>query len=694
MKRYINHDAMAVVGYATPWTVAHGNAVDFHMSCRSLPDAVSVRRLDTPDRATQSWPIQALGAPPEHRNVNQGSYLRVARSELQKAGSASGVSFELFLTENYGARTLLDAGSLTLSLSDARLFCTCGGIRHDTGIDLPQRTWLDVSFVIDGCSATVEIRSRNILAPLHLTWAADTDAVTLGSHDLLLGSDADLAKLCLNARFSSVAILTTQGTVRWQFPTILPDGAIESCPGACVLMLEAVNLPTFCVASPRWDGSTFDPRVAPMHYDAIHCHDDDMGSLAWPASYRVLVPVGSPSGVYALEIQAGGATEQIVFFVAAQEPIAPLVFVVPTATYLAYADELLPKHLYPWQCDDRAHRFAIDNDLRSLYDFHSDLSGVSICSVEKPKATLREDYRYPLGDCPHNLPVDLHFLRFCHAHGVKMDLITDHDLHHRGVEGLKGYRAVVTGSHPEYLSVEMESAYRAFAAGGGSIAYLGGNGFAGTVAFRGDLMELRRSSLEAGRTWDGPVGEQAFAINNEPSGHLRSRGRGEFSLTGVAISLMGFDPGRPFERVEESYHPDHAWLFEGVEAKTFGEYSIVLGAAAGYEVDATDQRMGTSPDTRVVARATGFPDTFYHDPSRWYAGGELEMAGRRCAEMTVRYLASGGLIFSASSVAWLGALPSDGAMNDAGRITLNLLEHIARVVGKENQDADISTINL
>lgn len=693
MKRHINHDAMAVVGYATPWTAAQGNAVDLHLSCRTSPGAVSVRRLDTPERPIMEWSVQTLGFPPEHRSFDQGSYLRVCRSELEKAGGATGIGFELFLTDNPGTRTLFDAGNLALAIAGARLLFTFKGECHDTGIDLPQHIWLDVSFVTEATRVTIEVSSRDLLAPFAETRSFGGSFQAFGDRDLLLGSDADFAQRCLNARFASVAIETPQGNIRWQFPTILPDGGIASCPGPCTLTLEAVNLPTFCVASSRWDGSTFDPRVAPSHYDAVHCHDDDMGSLAWPASYRVMVPERSSSGVYAFEVQVGGTTEHIVFFVAAREPRASLVFVVPTATYLAYADELLPKHLYPWQCDDRAHRLAIDNDFRSLYDFHNDLSGVSICTSEKPKATLREDYRYPLGDCPHNLPVDLHFLRFCRTHGVEIDIITDHDLHQRGVEGLSGYRAVVTGSHPEYLSVEMESAYRAFAQGG-SIAYLGGNGFAGTVAFRGDIMELRRSPLEAGRTWDGPVGEQAFAINNEPGGHLRSRGRGEFSLTGVAISLMGFGRGRPFSRTEESYHDDHAWLFAGVEAETFGEEGIVLGASAGYEVDATDRRMGTSRDTRIVARATGFPDSFYHDPSRWYAGGEAEMAGRRCAEMTVRYLAAGGLIFSASSVAWLGALPSGLAMNDVGRITLNLLGRVATTLGNEHQGTETPPLNL
>lgn len=677
MDRRMDHSALSVVGYTTPWAVTGGHPVDLRLSCAHPVESVHLRRLDTPGREILEWPVEAL-EPAAHRTFRQGSYLRIPHGELSKSGGATGIGFELFLTINDGARMLVDGGDLALALSGTRLSLLRGAAARDTGIDLPSRTWLDVSLTISGQSARIAIRSLDSLAPFEATAEIECGPSRLGERDLLLGSDAKFALPCLNAKISDLRIETPQGTVRWQFPTILPHGAIASQHGPSTLRVEVINLPTFCVTSPRWDGSTFDPRVAPAHYDAVHLHDDDMAALDWPSSYRVQTPAEAESGIYAFEIGCGGRTEQVVFFVSADRPCAPLVFVAPTATYLAYADEYLPPHLYPWLCEDRGHRLAVDNDFKSLYDFHRDLSGVSICSYQKPKATLREDYRYPLGDCPHNLPVDLGFLRFCRTHGIAIDVITDHDLHSRGPAALTPYRAVVTGSHPEYMSVEMEGAYRSFAAAGGSIAYLGGNGFAGTVAFRDDLMELRRSPLEAGRTWDGPVGEQAFAITNEPGGHLRSRGRGEFSLTGVGISLMGFERGRPFTRTEASRDECCAWLFDGVEVETFGQDGIVLGAAAGYEVDAVDRRLGSSDDVKVVARATGFPDSFFHDPSRWYAGGEAEMAGRRCAEMTIRNLASGGLIFSASSVAWLGALPAGQEMNDVGRITLNLLNRISQ----------------
>ncbi|OCW56348.1 N,N-dimethylformamidase beta subunit family domain-containing protein [Hoeflea olei] len=691
MHRQVNHSAMSVVGYTTPWAVAAGHPVDLHLSCATAPQSIRVRRLDTPGREILDWPVEQL-EPAAHRMFGQGSCLRIPHGEFAKTDGVTGVGFELFLSINDGTRMLLDGGALALALSGSRLSLMCDGVSKDTGIDLPQRTWLDVALSVSARSASVSIRSRDSLAPFEACAEIECGVSPLGEHDLLMGSDAGFARPCLNGKISGLWIETPRGTVRWRFPTLLPDGPIASKEGPSTLHVEALNLPTFCVTSPRWDGSTFDPRVAPEQYDAVYLHDDDMGALDWPASCRVRTPAEAESGIYAFEVDCSEGVEQTVFFVSADRPRAPLVFVVPTATYLAYADEYLPPHLYPWMCEDRGHRLAVDNDFKSLYDFHRDLSGVSICSYRKAKATLREDYRYPLGDCPHNLPVDLHFLRFCRTHGISIDVITDHDLHNRGLAALTPYRAVVTGSHPEYMSVEMEGAYRAFAAAGGSIAYMGGNGFAGTVAFRDDLMELRRSPLEAGRTWDGPVGEQAFAITNEPGGHLRSRGRGEFSLMGVGISLMGFEQGRPFTRTEASRDEDCAWLFDGVENDTFGSDGIVLGAAAGYEVDALDHRLGSSADIKVVARATGFPDSFFHDPSRWYAGGEAEMAGRRCAEMTIRNLAAGGLLFSASSVAWLGALPGGTGMNDVGRITLNLLDRIAKTVRQDPKTRPSATI--
>ena len=674
MKHSIDHGAMAVAGYARPWHTTAGRPVTLHLSAAEAACDVRVVRLDTPAAEPQHWPVSLL-EPPAHRSFEQGSYLRVCGPSLARAAPVTGIGFELLLTHNDGERVIAESDGFRLSLADGRLALRLAG----SPVALPQaalpvRTWMTVRLAQAGEGVELCVEGHDPLAPFRLHcaagrhWQPPATGLTLGTS---LAADTP----ALNARFAAPVLETGSGRLSWQFPTLVPDGPMPAreVPG---VTMEAVNQPTFCVTSRRFDGSGYDPRLLPHHYDAIHCHDDDMGPLDWPASFSTSIPPDAPAGIYAFEVRQGAVCEPVVFFVESTAATAPLLFLVPTATYLAYADERLPEDHFPWVCEDRGQRFAADNNLRSLYDFHSDHSGVSITSWRRPKATLRPDYRYPLCGAPHNLPVDLHFLRFCHRHGIAFDLITDHGLHARGAAALEGHAAVMTGSHPEYMSADMEAALRGFAAGGGSLAYLGGNGFAARVAFRGDLMELRRSPLEVGRTWDGPVSEQVLALTNEPGGFLRNAGRGEFSLIGGAMSLMGFERAHPFTRTPRSHEADVGWLFEGVGSESFGHDGIVLGGAAGYEVDATDPHLGTAPDTVVVARAAGFPAAFADDAARWYAGGEDERARRRCAEMTVRRLKAGGWIFSASSVAFLGALPDDG-MNDVGRITLNLLRRIA-----------------
>ncbi|MCA0048503.1 hypothetical protein LB577_16380 [Mesorhizobium sp. B283B1A] len=679
MKRPVDHGAMAVSGYTVPWHTGAGTPIALHVSSSRQVRDVRIVRLDTAE--FMDWHVEPTGNAPSHRDFDHGSFLKIAASELAKATEITGVAFEVYLTRNDGARVLFESGHLCLGLQDGRLTWGHDGKLLET--ILPANTWLTVEISTDRSGTALKISSDDLLAPFRLHHQVDLPWSRSG--DMLFGASAAKDVRSLNAKFSSIALQSEAGRIGWTFPTLLPSGPITSTGGDSALLLETVNQPAFCMTSRRFDGLSFDPRLVPSHYDAVHCHDDDMGALQWPASYHLQIPAEASAGVYAFEVGHEGGSERIVFFITSTTRRAPLLFLVPTATYLAYADEFLPAHLYEWMCEDRGHRFAIDNNLKSLYDYHSDLSGVSISSYKKPKATLRDDYNYPLCGCPHNLPVDLHFLRFSHSNGIAFDLITDRDLHERGVAGLEEYRAVITGSHPEYMSVDMEHALRQFAAAGGSIAYLGGNGFAGKVAFQDDLMELRRSPLEAARTWDGPLAEQSLSITNQPGGYLRASGRGEFSLTGVAISLMGFDAARPFTRTPESHGASAAWLFDGVASETFGDEGIVLGGAAGYEVDATDPHLGTSPDTIVIARATGFPDSFVHDATRWYEGGEDERASRRCAEMTLRHLPSGGLIFCASSVAWCGALPAGDAMNDVGRITKNLLMHLA-AKGRANPD--------
>ncbi|MGH6763756.1 MAG: N,N-dimethylformamidase beta subunit family domain-containing protein [Phyllobacterium sp.] len=675
MKRAVDHAAMAVAGYTTPWHPHAGRRISLHLSSAKAVERPVIRRLDTPEAELVGWAVEATSHAPDIRSFEQGSYVEIKASELARAGCLQGIRFELFLTRNPGRRTLLHTKAFRLVLEAGNIALESSGETRIVATSVPSHEWLHLSIQRENSVLRIKTTSNDALAPYENDFIAEMDVRNWGQGGLYLATAPDFLEPTLNARLARIALLGDDDWIEWQFPTLFTDMPLKADNAETELQLR--GNPTFCVASSRWDGSSYEPRLVPTHYDAVHFHDDDMAGLDWPASFFTDIPDGAPSGVYAFEVASGESIEKIVFFITAKEPRAPLLFVLPTATYLAYSDEELPPAHYEWKCKDRGHRFARDNGLKSLYDFHSDLSGVSLLSCRKPKATLRDDYLYPLCGCPHLLPVDLHFLKFCRSNGVAIDVVTDRDLHERGSALLDNYRAVVTGSHPEYMSVEMEAAYRTYLGTGGSLAYLGGNGFAGTVAFRDDLMELRRSPLEPNRTWDGPVHEQGFALTNEPGGHLRTRGKGEYSLVGVGMSLMGFDQALPYTRTAESHDAACQWLFAGIENETFGDYGLVLGGVAGYEVDATNAYMGSARDIVVLARADGFSEAYVDDPARWHEGSIAERQKRRCAEMTIRHLKSGGLIFTASSVSWCGALPNGGEMNDVGKITLNLLMHLA-----------------
>jgi N,N-dimethylformamidase len=670
MLRKINHRAMAVVGYAEPWSAAAGLSRSLCLSTNHAVTSVTVRRPDRDGMPTIDWPIEALEAPPAHRSFQQGSSLEIVAEEFRKLGAIKSLSFELQLTKNAGRRVLIDAGSFSLLVEDRQLILQSGPENSSLGV-LPASQWL--SLHLDLTNGELSIASMDSFMPFDLTAAVGAPP----PDRLCFCTDANRQSPTLNCRLARLCIVGRPGTVRWSFPTRFSAAPLPS-EGQAKVALSVVGNPTFCVTSGRWDGNSLDPRSAPSHYDAIHFHDTDSAGFDWPASFAVEVPPDAESGVYAFEVTAGEAVERIAFFVTSSAAKSRLVFVAPTATYLAYANEYLPTDLYDWIGTDRGHEFARDNDLRSLYDFHSDLSGVSLTSMRKPMCTLRDDYRYPLCGDPHLLPVDLHLLRFCAREGIPVDLVTDFEVHAGGTALLQRYSAVITGSHPEYLSSDMEDSYRQFIATGGKLGYLGGNGFAATVAFKDDLMELRRGPTQAGRTWDGPLGEMALALTNEPGGYFRDRGRGEYRLVGVGISLMGFSKALPYTRTEASREPEFDWLFAGTSAETFGAEGVVLGGAAGYEVDATSPHLGSPDDIVVLATAEGFPNDYVDDPGKWFAGGASERAFRRRAEMTYWRHPSGGAVFSASSVCWCGGLPDKGAENDVGRITQNLLRHFSK----------------
>ena len=104
------------------------------------------------------------------------------------------------------------------------------------------------------------------------------------------------------------------------------------------------NLPTRAVTGLDWDGSEHDWRHAPASYAAIHFHSDDVYDAGWDDAFTLDVPDDWKSGIYAARLRSDDGVDHIPFFVAPPRGTAraKLAFLVPTATYLAYANMPAP----------------------------------------------------------------------------------------------------------------------------------------------------------------------------------------------------------------------------------------------------------------------------------------------------------------------------------------------------------------
>ena len=82
----------------------------------------------------------------------------------------------------------------------------------------------------------------------------------------------------------------------------------------------------------------------------------------------------------------------------------------------------------------------------STYDRHSDGSGVCYASRLRPATNVKPGGRH------WNFNLDLFIVDWLEQQGVDYDVVTEEDLHHEGLDLLRPYAVVLTGSHPEYDS--------------------------------------------------------------------------------------------------------------------------------------------------------------------------------------------------------------------------------------------------
>jgi N,N-dimethylformamidase len=457
---------------------------------------------------------------------------------------------------------------------------------------------------------------------------------------------------------------------------------------------ETHNMPTRAVKGHNWTGDEMNWRQAPEQYAAIHFHHDDLYDAGWQPTFTLEVPSDWRSGFYAARIRGGAQEEYIPFFVVPRRGKATsrLAFLVPTASYMAYANE----HLF--MSGESAHalgrlvvfdeRDVFTNEHRevglSLYDYHADGSGVCYSSRLRPIVNMRPKYQFAgglMGSNLHQYNGDTHIVNWLEAMDHDYDVITDEDLHEGGMDLLSQYRVVMTGTHPEYYSTAMLDGLRAFTHQGGRLMYMGGNGFYWRIAYHKDkpgIIEVRRA--EGGvRSWIAEAGEYYHSFTGEYGGMWLRQGRPPQALCGVGFTSQGFDISAPYHRLPDSFDDRAAFIFKGVDDDgLIGDSGLLGGAAGGFELDRADPKHGTPPNALIVATTMGrHTDTYLLVPEELHytaanVSGTTSPMVR--ADMVFYETMGGGAVFSTGSIAFAGALSPGDYKNNASRVIDNVLK--------------------
>lgn len=445
------------------------------------------------------------------------------------------------------------------------------------------------------------------------------------------------------------------------------------------------------VTGHNWDGVAQSYATAPEQYAALQFHEDDVVDCGWDYDLEFALPADLKSGVYAVRLEAGGAVDRYPLFVrAADEARAPVLFLVPTNTYLAYANDHLAAYDFS-ACvphekvvpADEQQLFEDPGLGRALYDVHSDGTPVRHASRRRPLVNVRPAAASWLTGAYRHFPADLYLVEWLERLGLDYHVATDEDVDRQGPALFERYATVVTGSHPEYWTAGGLAALRGYLAAGGRLMYLGGNGFywvTSRFAERPCTIEVRRDNSGT-RCWDAPYGERTHASAPELGGLWRLRGAAPNALVGIGFAAEGWGKAAGYARCEASYSGRGAAFFEGIAAERFGQEGLVLEGAVGDEVDRFDLALGSPAHAEVLATSTplGREYQLVIEDQTLTLPDQDGIGRPEAVRSDVVYfpIPGGGAVFSVGSIACAGAIAWNGFDNDLARLVSNVLRRFA-----------------
>jgi N,N-dimethylformamidase len=457
---------------------------------------------------------------------------------------------------------------------------------------------------------------------------------------------------------------------------------------------HCVNQPDLAMTGWNWAGIAEHFVHAPEQYGAIWFHEDSLDDSRWAEDFELTVPDDLASGCYAIRLTQGENEDWIPFFVRPPRgtATAKILLLMPTVSYLAYANTQVMQNAPSAQAIMGHVAVLEETDLElnerpwiyglSTYDYHIDGRGCQYTSWRRPILNMRPRYRHEFGSV-WQFPADLQLVDWLTSEGFEFDIATDHDLMDEGVELLRRYNVVVTGSHPEYYTREMIESWEDYLAEGGRGMYLAGNGMywiASQHPKKPWVMEIRKG--ESGdQAWRARPGELYHSTSGERGGLWRMRGRASAKVWGVVYTSHGLDVSCGFVQMPDAKDPRLAWMVEGIgEGEVIGDFGLVGNGAAGLEVDRYDQLLGTPPNTMIVASSYGHTPNWGLVPEeQYFVHSGMNGPEHPSVRGDIVYFSTGkgGAMFSSSSMSWCASLSWNEYENNVSKLTGNVLRRFS-----------------
>ncbi|MDG1971892.1 MAG: N,N-dimethylformamidase large subunit [Paracoccaceae bacterium] len=595
-----------------------------------------------------------------------------------------------------GTQVILSAGGVELALDDTGIpLARFGTERLAAKVPLAARQWYTLELMHDPATGQSDLTCRP-----HGIWGGNTHSagqVTPRPFDadqpvtIAAGLRDGAADQHFNGKIEAPEILSGDRSVaHWDFARDTPTTTIRDT-GPQALDGQLINHPARAMIGSNWDGSEMCWRHKPVHYGAIHLHEDDIYDFGWETDLTWTVPGDLPTGVYVIRFTCGEYEDAVPLFVCPPKGArtADLAVLVSTFTYTVYGNnarvDYQPSWLdrnaewsaYPWNPAEYRELGC------STYNFHTDGSGICHASHLRPLLNLRPGYlTYGNSETSglRHFQADSHLIAWLHEHAINYDIITDRELHDEGASLLDGYKAVTTGSHPEYHTPQMLDALTTYRDNGGRLMYLGGNGFYWRVAIHTEepsMIEIRRA--EGGiRAWAAEPGEYFNAFDGGYGGLWRRNGRPPQQLVGVGFTAQGQFEGSYYRRSAASHDPDVAWIFDGIDDELLGDFGFSGGGAAGFELDRAETRLGSPSNVNILASSEGHGDSFVlvHEEQLTHltTWAQEPQADLMRADMVYYDVPGGGAVFSTGSITFCGSLPWNRFDNNISHLLRNVVQ--------------------